>query len=812
LFLCLAVLPATGPAKEDAVKITNRRAGQTARGQEAKIFPDSSWRIIYPRLTSPALVTLGGNLEVTISIDHKTREISERAGPIPEARIRPVCRSAALAWTNLEFLSLARTQGRLELQFHVPARLGPDNYDLLVRIPGRPDKLEASSVRIYRPTRDYTFAVVADQQFGDPTAALDQGNFNPGLYHGAQGNNPSKSLADQARSELEMLDPLFVLDAGDIVFGMDYKAEYAGAQKYLGATRAAIFAVPGNHDGYNLEKIAISRYWPDVAGDMLMCGKSLLVSSIDISDALVEMVKCLIRNTPRLFEWKDAADGLEIFQKTLGPLEPAFSVPGLDVFGINTYGGSRARRAALAVPFAWAGNILDLAAKLLPIDSARLDRAKKLLRNAGAPLVDNYGGFMTMSSLERLKVALCKKTLVNRPHHTIVVFGHQDPRGNLIDGETTRYTENKRFPTNPFGLGAFNVWDFDGQWDSDPSDRNGVESRENNSGTGLLKILSPCADYYFFGHAHEDVNDLITKGARIAGTNPVAGGDLHMVETTTLGASTRGNGYRGYRLVHVENGNIKRLDFAPDLGLGSIPLGNLWMKDLPGRKYTIYSTLPRAVNVRKRFILDASSTGYDFLDKHGKRIPISELSDLGSKTAMYIETMVPAAKDTATLFKDLAQNKIDIKKFRRNIAGKKKAQTISIETPRHNTPPLPIISLLNNRPLVRGEKIRLSAASTRDKEGDKVPWLFWRIGKHETSGTNVEYRLQKAGKLFVELTAFDEHGARSMSSKTFEVLSKEQARALRKGSTWRIILAWSAILLLIALLLALAGGRRSRNN
>jgi hypothetical protein len=165
---------------------------------------------------------------------------------------------------------------------------------------------------------------------------------------------------------------------------------------------------------------------------------------------------------------------------------------------------------------------------------------------------------------------------------------------------------NDAFPTAPLGLGPFEEWNFDSAaWDSDPWDTRSGETPARNSGTRLLEIFAQPGGYYLFGHGHFDQRSVYDVGSRL-GPHRVQR-RVDFLRTTTASGGVVGHGYWGYRLLRASGPDLALVDYAPEIGLGSIPSGNLWQRERRGTRVVHQFSNPGEHPVRLELVDEAGA-------------------------------------------------------------------------------------------------------------------------------------------------------------------------------------------------------------
>ncbi len=719
-----AIVNAPSAWAESFVALRDPGYGLVQGVEQASPVPRSIRQIAYPVLGMPALVRPGESFSVLLRADCEPDLAAVEAALV---LVGAPARRHALAVQGLTPDHPA--QGSLRLQLRAPTSLASDHYDLELHDGACLDDRQRSAVRVHRADDGFRFAVLADEQLGDPTGHLPGGEPNGSLY-------PSRGLVDlaerrrgQLRAELEFLDPLFVLYPGDLVFGMDLPAEYAAMTERLGSTRLAVYAVPGNHDAYATHRVFMKSGWHRRVPRAALCVRSFSPGSP--VESLGAVGGCVLGRMEEVVDYRLETDGLLGFQAALGPDSYAFAVGGVRFVGLDTYGGSAARR--MAVPFSL-GRLRDWI-ELDLLSDAGLD---PLL---GAPLVDNYGGFLPPADLAWLDAQILD---AQGQDEALVVFGHHDPTGLYLDERGV--VPNESFGNDPVGLGAFEVWNYDGAWDSDPQDGLGRESADAHSGQRLLDSLANAEATYVCGHAHYDAD------------HQAAGDRVTVVQATTGGASLAHDGaYRGYRLVEVEDGQVAASTFAPARGWPSVPTGNLWIQELPRPEgppdRELFTGLPVSVRGRLRFLLPDHPQGYRFFlavdDQPEQALSLAEVGHHAEGPAAYVEVPLPAAPVSGIV----AQEPEELLRAR-----------VRWEVASDNEAPEARIGLVGrrareDRPLraLVDRPIPLSAAASAD-DGTLLS-ARWSLGGMELEGFEPRPVLHRPGIYELRLLVVDAHGA-----------------------------------------------------
>ncbi len=731
IFFCL-----TMPNRVQAQTLYDRHYPFRSSGQRDTVARYIA-HILAPTLTCPALVQAGGRLGVLIKPTEQPvtpGKLTTKKG-FKQTWQAFLQRSGVGSVMPLKVVSALPEGADIRLELKLPLRLARDVYDLRVMGLGI-NEIQPNAVRVHgqkEPER-FRFAVVNDHQLWDPSWRLTGRAISAGKYPVPADAEENLAIAGQELHELALLDPDFVLLPGDLVYGVDYPREYSQARKLLKRARLPIFAVPGNHDGYADYVVKLRGGALTLVAGVLEC-KEHLEGELTWGKAWV-FTTCLYGDIKDLLYADLHRDGLIYWSRQLGPPAYAFSHGGVRFVGLNTYDGTPERRHAFS----------------LFMDAFDL--------KLGVPAVDNYGGYL---SAKQLEFARREARGAARRGETLIFFGHHDPRGNE---EGRAYHPNEAFPTDPLSMGGFEEWNYDSsEWDSDPRDGRKGETARRHSGIELLKILAWYGGYYFSGHVHHDERRIYQPGDMIGGIKVRR--RLEFIRTTTASSGTTKGGYWGYRLVEVDGGKLKVVDYDPDHHLGSVPAGNLWAthQGTTPPEVSLASGLPRATRLVLPLELPARDEGYRFRlrrDKKssgamtpGEKMPqVLQLTRSAKKIRFSVEVFLPPAPYPPT-------ERGLVRKVLRALPA------------RGNRPPNPIIDAtvagqgalsVMDRPLKAhvGQTVLLSARRSTDPEGDRILTYYWDLaGEREALGPRVAHRFSGAGTFPVRLTVEDEAGARA---------------------------------------------------
>lgn len=724
--LCAGLLPAQA-AGESLVALREPGYGRVVTpGQDRPLSPRVR-QIVYPTLGMPALVQPASRFSVLLRTD---------CGPdLSTLEAQAVLVRAPEQVRELEVLGLSPdrpTVGVWTLHLRAPAGLAADSWDLVLDDGLCLQDRQPSALRFHRASDNFRFAVLADEQLGDPTGLLPGGEQNGELYPGRGLRDLAERRRLQVRQELELLDPLFVLYPGDLCFGMDYQAEYPAVADRLASARLAVFAVPGNHDAYAIHHVSARPDWPLQVHKAAFCvGRFTPTSPVD---GVAAVGGCVLQRLASVLDLELDTDGLDAWHRTLGPDSYAFDVGGLRFVGLNTYGGSLARRAAVPVSL---GRLRDW----VELDLLAEAGVDPLL---GAPLVDNFGGFVAPPELAWLAG---QAALARAAERGLVVFGHHDPSGVYLGELAVR--ANDPFGQDSVAMGGFEVWNYDQPWDSDPEDGIEVESPAAHTGARLIRGLAEQPVTMVVGHAHYDSD-------RSLGAEPGGAGPLQLVQATTAGAGLAHDAaYRGYRLVEVDQGIVGQTAFAPALGWASVPLGNLWTEDLPRADgppdRAVVSGLPVAEAGKLRFVLPSEPAGYRFYaDGQHQQLPLVDVAHGTDSMVAWVDVDIPAGQPRGVVALE---------------PGELGRRVVRWQRAEDNEPPTAHIGLVGRRlprpgaalGIRAGRELRLSAEGSRDEVA--LHSATWSVGGLQLEGLEQRLVVERPGRYPVSLRVVDACGA-----------------------------------------------------
>ncbi|MDA3864913.1 MAG: metallophosphoesterase [Deltaproteobacteria bacterium] len=425
--------------------------------------------------------------------------------------------------------------------------------------------------------QSFSILLFSDHQLRDPSWKLQNGLKAPASFPHHDQDKENLSIAYQGLAEIRLLNPDFTVHLGDLLFGLDFAEEYQEAFDLFSRSGFSTFMIPGNHDGYAKYNINLPSF-SKISFGFLKCRKLFPKNKNDWIK-IWNFLTCMYSDLKNIIFNNLDSDGLVFWKKILGPLEYSQSIGKFHLIFINSYGGTPERRHSFSIYI----KLFDY--------------------HLGAPAVDNYGGYLSEKSLKWIENEL---KFASNNKLTPLIFSHHDPRGNL---DKTPYHKNEPFPTSPIGIGHFEEWNFDDDWDSNPKDNRKIETTTDNSAIKLLKLLAEYGGYFFSGHIHKDHQNIYKQGDKIRDIKLEK--DLSFVKITTAASSRKDNGYWGYRLIRANpDGSIDLKPFAKKNY--SIATGNLWLEQSKEdeNKFSLYHSLPAGVELTLNRCLPYSENGY----------------------------------------------------------------------------------------------------------------------------------------------------------------------------------------------------------
>jgi len=231
--------------------------------------------IIYPLLSTPAIVKAGTNLVAKIDTeggfpDNLVIFLKERdTSPISAKFELPVVQidKGKSHWHESDSI--------YDITVDVPKDIPEKLYDIEVsfEIENIPkEDLQNNAVKVVNNfNRDFNFVHITDLHIGsirnikDPSYVREAGYWHP--------DRAKRWLyLQKAIREINLLKPDFVIVSGDIVFGqlhpLEYIAEYEEAHRMLKQFDVPIYLAPGNHDCYAQDGTLTDgeKYWKNYFG------------------------------------------------------------------------------------------------------------------------------------------------------------------------------------------------------------------------------------------------------------------------------------------------------------------------------------------------------------------------------------------------------------------------------------------------------------------------------------------------------------------------------------------------------------------
>jgi len=734
LLACGAPCPAGSPRPADP--------GYTARSLEPQSTPPRAplCAIVSPSSSAPALVNWGESFEVTllgppsqpgqwlVALGTRARNpYGEMVGP-------PLGMRFPLTVTGLR-----RDQGdRIVLSVLAPAAAPRDVYHLEVAGPSGLRAVRVYAVRLLGragPGDEFSIVVIGDNQLLDPTTKFSGADLNNGSYPRCCDDAAEAMFAQQV-DEISFFDPDFVINVGDLLFGIDYRKEYRYTLSRWWKEPIAAFMVPGNHDGMALYELALKDGWWAEALKSVRCARFIIDGDVTAAKVF-GVLACVYGDLKKMLFEDLAQEGLDYWRRLLGPLDYSFDAGRFHFVGVNSYSGSPERRHAFVLGLQFLG--LDF----------------------GAATVDNYGGQLDDGQLAWLRRDLERASKAGK---TIVLFLHHDARGARGESWGRGYHANLPFPTEPLGLRKFQEWNYDSdEWDSNPKDKRKGETQTDNSAVRLLRLIARYADYVFTGHIHDDETTVIEPGREIVpGSGIRASKRIHYVRVTTGSATPDdSDGYWGYRLLRARGDALEDLIYYPTFRWQSLPSGNLWVSGtgvpaqgtsagnlldrFGGGKllYVVHSGLPRRVQGMLRAFLPDAPEGYRFPATGGKLRVADVGRAAGGRNVYYLRVELPAVRSGEFPVPAGEEERLTINWER---ANGNRAPMVSFEIPAGEARP--------------GRAVVFDGSASRDPDGTALIQYVWDFGDgHGARGAKVSHTYSGAGDYDVALTAIDDCGA-----------------------------------------------------
>ncbi|MFH1101050.1 MAG: metallophosphoesterase [Methanobacteriota archaeon] len=215
----------------------------------------SSFRILSPLSTMPAIIELGGTCLVTIdvtSFDSVAAFISTAYEPVVDT-----------VWLPLVSIEKQGTTSTITL--HIPDDTQEELYNLTVVLTVGLNVFHASQPRainvINHFSQNFSFVHITDLHVGDPRG------FTENIRETIGGKSILRCI-----DEVNLLHPDFVIISGDLVFGQLYPGEYAReypkCYEIIQRFDVPTYLCPGNHDGYRRFREDGLQYWEKYFGPL----------------------------------------------------------------------------------------------------------------------------------------------------------------------------------------------------------------------------------------------------------------------------------------------------------------------------------------------------------------------------------------------------------------------------------------------------------------------------------------------------------------------------------------------------------------
>ncbi|MBW1879828.1 MAG: hypothetical protein JRJ84_15810, partial [Deltaproteobacteria bacterium] len=511
---------------------------------------------------------------------------------------------------------------------------------------------------------------------------------------------------------------------GDVIFGMDPTREYAATRALWRDTPLAVLAVPGNHDAYAIHDVTFGESGRFALGRALRCG--LYVDPASMFKTVVGVGGCMVSTLSDTLELELRVDGLEAYRASLGSEAWSIGWQGTRLIGVNTFGGGAARR--MAVPMSL-GHIEEGIGRTIPGTSG-------IDRDLGAPLTDNHGGTIDPEAVAWVQAEV--DAARTRGEHVVLV-AHHDPTGR--HGGAPALFRNDPFGTDPMARGGFEVWNYGVLGASRPA-----EDPSRHSGTRLLSATTSGPTTWILGHTHRDDHRQVHHADQA----------VDLIQTTTAGSAPMDlDGYRGYRLLHLGEEGPGVIDFDTNQGWGSVPLGHLWVEDVPRpdglTDRAVVNGLPHAVGGRLRFTLPATATGYAFTTDGDGQLPLSDLTWADGTLVAYVDVEVPpgTGDPVARVPEELARVEVHWAPAIDNLPP---AVQLARDGKKPRRPTRPIRTRVR-RPLTL-------ASVSRDDEA--LFRVVWELAGEDREGPEARFEPLERGRHPLVVTLYDGHGARTV--------------------------------------------------
>jgi predicted MPP superfamily phosphohydrolase len=322
-----------------------------------KIIVNSSVKIDYPLSTVPVIVEKGGEFTIRFSsgsFDTAYAYISTSYEPIVDE-----------FWLTVGDIWFSNDLWNMNVT--IPLIVPEELYNISIMLDQNGTSVSSSQPRAVSVVEefndDFSFIHLTDFHVGDPRGLLESIRETIGM----------KSIK-RSISEINILNPDFVIISGDLVFGQlyprEYSREYKKCYELIQEFDVPTYLCPGNHDGYR-----------------------------------------------RPFE-----DGLEFWKQYFGPLYYSFYYGNYHFQAINSYDMSPLSRFAfLFIPFNWGGSIQDEQLHWIESDLSSSNSELKFMFMHHNPLWDTRGESLFRKPYENRENLL---DLIDQYEVDMVLAGH----------------------------------------------------------------------------------------------------------------------------------------------------------------------------------------------------------------------------------------------------------------------------------------------------------------------------------------------------------------------------------------------------
>lgn len=199
----------------------------------------SSIKILYPLSTFPAIVEKGDNFTLKVNVSHS-----------PQKWEIILSTAYDIVWDEIPLQVMSMEYNTTSHLWNIMARIPPSTdeelYNITVKVITDQGYLEATEPRavcVKEISDNFSFVHLTDFHIGDPRGMKVDIKQTIGW-----------KAAKKCISEINLLNPDFVVITGDLLFGqlypLEYSFEYRKCYEILQLFEVPTFVCPGNHDGY----------------------------------------------------------------------------------------------------------------------------------------------------------------------------------------------------------------------------------------------------------------------------------------------------------------------------------------------------------------------------------------------------------------------------------------------------------------------------------------------------------------------------------------------------------------------------------